>query len=134
MRLSAAAELAVRGVLIIAEHHGEGPVTLARICKQRHLPKQYLTKIFASLARAGLITPIRGKKGGYTLAREPDQISILDVIEAVEGPIALNFCQHNPPRCDQEDCPLRAMWTELQGIVCKKLGAVTLAQCVDRPA
>ena len=133
MRLSPAAELAVRGVLIIAEHHGRGPVTLARICKERDLPKQYLTKILASLARAGLVTPIRGKKGGYTLGREPGQISILEVIEAVEGPIALNYCQHNPPRCDREDCPLRAMWTELQGIVRKKLGAVTLAQCVDSP-
>jgi len=130
MRLSPAAELAVRGVLILAEHHGEGPVTLSTICQRRDLPKQYLTKIFGSLARAGLVTPIRGKKGGYMLGRQPDQITVLEIIEAVEGPIVLNYCQHNPPQCDQVDCHLRGVWTELQRIVRDRLGSVTLADCV----
>ena len=130
MKLSPAAELAVRGVLILTEHHGQGPVPLATICKRRDLPKQYLTKIFASLARAGLVTPVRGKKGGYMLGREPGQITILDIIEAVEGPIALNLCQHTPPRCDHTDCHLRAVWTDLQTVVRQKLGGVTLADCL----
>ena len=130
MRLSPAAELAVRGVLILAEHYGHGPVTLAKICERRQLPKQYLTKIFASLAKVGLITPIRGKKGGYQLGRDPRDITVLQVIEAVEGPIALNYCQHSPPKCNEPNCPLRAVWSELQAIVRAKLGAVTLAQCV----
>lgn len=131
MRLSPAAELAIRGVLVLADKYGGGPVTLANICKTRDLSKQYLVKIFASLARAGLIQPVRGKKGGYLLARSPGKIAVLEVIEAVEGPLALNFCQHSPPQCDREDCPLRKVWADLQKIVKKKLSAVTLGDCVS---
>nr|MBC8372009.1 Rrf2 family transcriptional regulator [Planctomycetota bacterium] len=103
MRISPAAEFAVRGALVLAEHYGNGPTTLNSICEEQDISKQYLVKIFASLARAGLVRPVRGKLGGYLLAREPAQISILDLMEAVEGPIAVNFCQHDPPRCDRSD-------------------------------
>ena len=130
MRLSAAAEFAIRGVIVLARHYGDGPVTLATICRERDLSRQYLTKIFSLLARADIVTPIRGKHGGYVLSRDPSQITVLEVIETVEGPIALNFCQHTPPKCDQEDCRLREVWTELQTIVRGKLGKVTMADCL----
>ncbi len=131
MKLSAAAEIAIRGVLVLAERNGRGPVSLDVICAQRGLPKQYLVKIFSSLARADLIIPVRGKHGGYLLARDADRITLLDVIEAVEGPLAINLCQHNPPKCDRMDCSLRGLWGELQGVVREKLGTMTLARCVE---
>jgi len=130
MKLSPAAALAIRGAAILAEEHGRGPTTLQAICTRRDLPKQYLVKIFSSLTRAGLITPIRGKKGGYVLARDPGQISLLDVIEAIEGPVALNYCQQQPSQCDRTDCPMRPLWTELQETFLAKLGSMTLADCV----
>ena len=131
MKISPAAEFAVRGALVLAENYGDGPTTLDSICKAQDLSKQYLVKIFASLARAGLITPVRGKRGGYLLAREPAEISILELMEAVEGPIAVNFCQHDPPRCDRTECPLRSMWSDIQEFICDKLGSTTLGQCLD---
>ena len=130
MKLTVAAELAVRGVLVLAERFGTEPVPLGRICELRDLPREYMTKIFASLARADLITAVRGKHGGYRLARPPKDISLLEIIEAVEGPIALNFCQHNPPQCDREDCPVRPVWSELQEIIRDKLASASLADCV----
>lgn len=130
MRLSPAAEYAVRGAVVLAQNYGQGPTSLDAICATRELPKQYLTKIFASLTKAGLITPIRGKHGGYELAREPGQISILDVMEAVEGPLAVNFCQYAPPRCEEYQCPLRKVWTELQGVIHDKLANFTLADFI----
>lgn len=130
MNISPAAEFAVRGALVLAEHYGDGPTTLDSICEARDLSKQYLVKIFASLARAGLVTPVRGKRGGYLLARQPSEISLLELIEAVEGPVAMNFCQHDPPRCDQTECPLRSMWSEIQEFVCDKLECTTLGQCL----
>jgi len=131
MRVTPAAEFALRGISVLAELNGNGPVNLAVICKQRDLSRQYLAKIFRLLARAGLVRPVRGKHGGYVLVRRPEEITLRDVIEAVEGPIALNFCQYTPPRCDRYDCPIRPIWTELQGIVCNRLGGVTLAQVID---
>ena len=132
MKLSIAAEYAVRGILVLTEEHGRGPVTLEAVCKRRKLPKQYLTKLFAHLAKAGLIHPVRGKGGGYTLTRSPEQINLLQVIEAVEGPIILNLCQHTPSRCLQDLCKIRPMWTDLQKTVRQKLAALSLAQCMGQ--
>ena len=132
MRLSPAAELALRGMIVLAEHYGEKPTTLRTICAARNLPKQYLVKLFSFLAKSNILTAVRGKHGGYVLTRDPKEITVLEVIEAVEGPIALNYCQHSPPQCDQTDCRLRGMWTELQEIVRAKLGEMTLGDCVPR--
>jgi Rrf2 family protein len=134
MRLSPAAELSIRGTLVLAEEYGQGPVSLDNICARRALPKQYLVKLFASLTRAGLISPVRGKHGGYLLMREPGQISVLEVIEAVEGPIVLNYCMHDPPQCDREGCPMRGVWGELQDTIRQKLASMTLAGCLQRNA
>ena len=115
---------------MLATHYGEGPLAIAKVCDARQLGKEYLTKIFASLSRAGLITPVRGKGGGYMLARDPREVSLLEVIEAVEGPIALNLCQAQPPRCDQDDCTIRPVWAELQAVVTEKLSSVSLKDCI----
>jgi len=130
MRLSPAAELAIRGIIVLARRYGDGPTTLKAVCAARDLPRQYLVKLFSSLAKADIITAIRGKRGGYVLSRHPKDITVLEVIEAVEGPIALNFCQHTPPKCTEPNCPLRKTWTELQEIVREKLGAVTIGDCL----
>ena len=130
MRLSPAAELALQGIIVLAQKAGQGPVNLAKICSYRELPKQYLAKIFATLARADLVKPVRGKRGGYLLSREPQQITVLEVIEAVEGPLALNSCQHQPPKCDDLQCRLRSVWTELQTAIRTRLGSITLADCL----
>ena len=127
MKVSAATELAIRGLTELAMRFGQGPITLDTICAGRDLPKQYLTKIFASLTRAGLIRPVRGKKGGYMLARDPEQVNLLEVVEAVQGPLWVNLCTHEPPQCDQDDCPLRPVWREIQEHVRDKLASVTLA-------
>jgi Rrf2 family protein len=130
MKLSLAAELAVRGATVLAIRYGDGPIALAEICAPRDLPRQYLAKIFSALVRAGLVRPQRGKKGGYQLARDPAAITVLEIIEAVEGPITLNFCQQEPPECDQEKCPVRPVWAELQKTIRDRLGSIALADCV----
>jgi Rrf2 family protein len=133
MRLSPAAELAIRGVVVLAEYYGRGPTTLKTICDERGLPKQYLVKLFSQLARADIVTAIRGKRGGYALARAPKTITLLDVIEAIEGPLALNFCQSTPPKCEQIDCPIRPMWTELQAVIRRTLASMTIGGCAAVP-
>ena len=96
MKISPAAEFAVRGVLVLAEQYGQGPVTLNAVCDERHLPKQYLSKLFASLAKADLVTPIRGKRGGYVLTRDPKGITLLEVIEAIEGALGAELLPARP--------------------------------------
>ena len=112
---------------MLAQRHGGKPIPLNAICEARELPKQYLVKIFALLARANLVMPIRGKHGGYLLSREPKDITLLEVIEAVEGPIAINRCQEVPSQCDQEECPVRPVWADVQRFLREKLSSITLA-------
>ena len=131
MKVSPAAEFAMRGMIVLAQSHGNGPLNLATVCAKRGLSKEYLAKLFALLARANLLTAIRGKHGGYILSREPKQINVLEIIEAIEGPLALNFCQHEPPKCDQPDCVLRPVWADLQQTMRQKLKAITLGDCVS---
>ncbi len=117
---------------MLAQNYGQGPTSLDAVCCTRELPKQYLTKIFASLTKAGLVTPVRGKHGGYELAREPREISVLDVMQAVEGPLAVNFCQYDPPRCEEYQCPLRKVWEGLQAAIHDKLAGFTLADFLEK--
>ena len=131
MKLSLAAELGVRGMTVLAEGFGPDPIKMEDICAARDLPREYLAKIFGALARAELITPTRGKRGGYRLGRDPSQITVLDVIEAVEGPLAVNFCQHTPPQCNLVECPLRNVWGEIQQFMREKLSGVTFADYVE---
>lgn len=133
MKLSMAAEFGVRGILCLAQEYGNGPLPLDEICRRRGLQKQYLTKIFGMLSRADLVDAVRGKGGGYLLAKPPSEISLLDVIEAVEGPLAVNLCQNTPPKCEDLDCLVRPVWTEVQGKVRSILSGSTLQELVGPP-
>ena len=130
MRISTAAELGVRGMAYLARNYQNGPVPMATICREQRLPRQYMLKIFAALARAGYVRTSRGKGGGFVLAHPPADISILDIIEAVEGPLALNFCQSKPSRCrwHNPNCPIKPLWDDLQQVISHKLGEF----CLDR--
>lgn len=130
MKLSLAAELAIRGACVLAERHGGDPIKLDDVCAPRKLPRDYMAKIFGMLSRAGLVTPVRGKRGGYRLAREPRDIPILSIIEAVEGPLSMNLCQTDPAQCDLAECPLRPVWGEIQEFVIQKLTGKTLGDCI----
>lgn len=133
MKLSMAAELAVRGILSLAQRYGQEPVPLEEICQEGKLPKEYLTKIFSLLARANLVRAVRGKRGGYVLARSPKEITLLSVVEAVEGPLAVNLCQHAPARCDRADCRVRPIWADIQQKLRDALGGYTLDQLMSEP-
>ena len=77
-----------------------------------------------------MISAVRGKRGGHKLAKPPGEITLLAVIEAVEGPLAVNLCQHEPARCQELDCPVRPVWSEIQQKIWSILEATTLAQMV----
>ncbi len=117
---------------MLAGRYGQGPVPLAEICRLRDLSssKDYMTKIFGMLTRAGVVRAIRGKGGGYVLGHDPEDVTLLDIIEAVEGPLALNLCQHNPSRCDELDCPVRPVWGEIQETIRSVLSSKSLSDIV----
>ena len=92
MRLTAKSEYGVLAAIDLACNYGEGPVSAREIAERRSIPPRFLEQLFVPLRRAGLVTAIRGAKGGFVLTREPSQITVLDVVEALEGSLTASVC------------------------------------------
>lgn len=114
-RLSRAAEYAVRGVLHLSLKE-EGELTdIAEISKAQDVPLPYLSKIFQALARKGYVRSFRGSKGGFVLTKKSEYIHLLEIIEAIEGPIFLNDCLIYKGYCPRDDvCAVHDVWKEAQ--------------------
>jgi Rrf2 family protein len=114
MQIPRKIEYALRAMI----HLADNPDSVARgteIARDEHIPKYYLEKVIRDLMRGGLVHARRGPGGGYQLARPPETISFRDVIEAVEGPIALNLCVEGGAQCSlQPTCRMFRVWEEGQ--------------------
>ena len=97
---------------MLAERYGEGPVLGKEISEAEALPAAYLEQIMASLRRADLVAGTRGARGGYVLTRSPEQITLTELITALEGPIQLAECPGGPSCCaSPETCAVREMFS-----------------------
>ena len=110
--------------------HPEGRINASEISDQTGLPQPIVSKILKLLARRELLISHRGAKGGYRLARPADRISVAQIIEAVEGPIAITECVDDTPgECVQEPvCPVRSNWNRINSAVRDALGRITLQE------
>ena len=101
--------------------------SLRDICRAQEIPETFLAKILQSLSHAGLAISQRGARGGFALARPASEISMRDVVEAVDGPIALNPCVLWPEDCSRSDeCQVHVAWVEAQERLMTVLDGVTL--------
>jgi len=113
---------------------GEGALLTARdLADESALPLPTVSKILKALARAELLVSHRGVKGGYSLARLPEKISVADIIGAIDGPIAVTECSTADTRlCDIERCcPVRTNWQRINAAVSRALGELTLAEMTE---
>jgi Rrf2 family protein len=140
MLFSTKAEYGVRLMVELGRSASSGPVALSAIAEAEMLPLSYLEHLVAKLRGAGLVTSTRGAHGGYRLARPADQIDMLEVVQALEGPIAPMECFHVEPEgrvlCSHEGdegrhCATKLLWTRVQGGVTKALTGTTLADLVE---
>lgn len=129
MQITRQADYAIRAVRYLAK---QGPNTRSAtsiVAKEMKIPPSFLAKIISQLSIAGLLHTSRGARGGVTLAREPGEISMLDVVEAIDGPILLNECVGDPADCDFiEDCMVHPIWVEVQESLVKQLRETTFDQ------
>jgi Rrf2 family protein len=124
-------EYAVRAVLFLAGR-AEGTLSLiSEISEAQEVPKSYLSKIMQHLVRAGLVKSRRGARGGFYLARKPEEITLREAIEAIEGPIFLNVCLIKKGECHRDEfCPVHQVWKEAQKRLFEVLDGKTMAQLV----
>ena len=132
MRVSTRGDYACRALLSLTLHADEsGPTSVRDIAERTALPQPYLEQILLALKGAGLVRSKRGVGGGYVLARSPAQISLSEIISAVDGPIvAGDFGEpHQNGACDHEgQCVLLAIWGDVGEQMARALGGYTLAQ------
>ena len=114
MQITRQADYAVRAVLHLART-GDQRTPTSIIAEEQRIPPSFLAKIISQLSIAGLLHTSRGARGGVTLAREAKDITLLEVVEAIDGPIQLNECVGDSGTCSFEDgCPLRPVWCDAQ--------------------
>ncbi|MBI2303242.1 MAG: Rrf2 family transcriptional regulator [Chloroflexi bacterium] len=133
MQLSNRADYAIRAMVDMASKP-RGTVAITReIAHRQGLPLLFLAKIVPQLARAGLVRTYRGTAGGLLLNRPPEEITLLQVVEAVDGPIHLNRCLIRSGECPREvHCPVRDVFGEAQDHLVSLLSRYTLADMVAR--
>jgi FeS assembly SUF system regulator len=130
--------LADYGIVLLTHLAGDPerlPQNAKDLAARSHMPLPVVTKILKILAREGLLLSHRGTKGGYSLARGPEQISMAEVIRAVEGPIALTACVVGPPGdCQHESfCPVRGHVQKINHAIRQALGGIKLADLCASP-
>ncbi len=132
MRLSTKGRYAVTAMLDLALNGNEGPVTLADISENQGISLSYLEQLFASLRAKGLVRGVRGPGGGYYLGREADEISVADVICAVDEWVEFTRCNPRPTSADTQRAMTHSLWDDLSQQIYLFLTDITLDDLVQR--
>ena len=122
MQITRQADYAIRAVRYLAKQGPNQRSATSTVAQEMKIPPSFLAKIISQLSIAGLLHTSRGARGGVTLARDAKEISLLDVVEAIDGPILLNECVGDPADCDfSDDCLVHPIWVEAQETLVKRL-------------
>ncbi|MFI4922731.1 MAG: Fe-S cluster assembly transcriptional regulator IscR [Burkholderiales bacterium] len=130
MRLTTKGRFAVTAMIDLAMRHGSGPVTLSEISERQKISLSYLEQLFGKLRRHALVDSVRGPGGGYCLAKSTDQITVADIILAVDEPIDATQCGGKENCRDEQKCLTHDLWAALNDRIFDYLHSVTLSQLV----
>lgn len=128
MKLSTRSRYGTRIVLELARHFGQAPLQVSQIAKNQKIPAKYLEQLIRTLKQAELITSVRGAKGGHLLSKNPDTITVGQLVRLFEGQTDLVECVSAPENCRRaEECRVREVWIEATEAMYTKLDGVTIA-------
>lgn len=134
MQITRQADYAVRAVLYLAQLGDEKRAATSQIAEDQQIPPSFLAKIVSQLSVAGLLQTSRGARGGVSLARDPESISLLEVVEAIDGPILLNECVAGNGSCPfGSNCPIKPVWCDAQAELVDRLRRTNFALFVGEP-
>jgi len=134
MKLSTRTRYGIRAILELALNHGKGPLQLKVVGQRQNISVKYLEQLIAVLKTAGFVRSSRGAKGGYVLAKAPNQIKLSDVFSSLEGASVITVeCVENENYCVRAaDCVVRQVWVQVQEAIMSVLAAITLEDLVKR--
>lgn len=134
MQIPRRVDYGLRAVIYLSNQDPEKCCSITEIAKRQGMPRKFLEKIIQDLTRGGLIKSKRGSCGGYALARTADAISFFDVIQALEGPLAVNACMVEHLSCDQlTRCTMQSVWSDVQRKITEMLTQTTIADLTRAP-
>lgn len=132
MKISTKGRYGLRILLDLAMNDGAEPRMIRSIAESQDISPKYISRLVIALRRAGLVTSIRGARGGYRLARRPRDISLLEVVEVMEGPINLVDCVCDPEACERISiCPASPVWQRLNRQIRHLMSELTLQNLLD---
>ncbi|MGD9124292.1 MAG: Rrf2 family transcriptional regulator [Desulfarculaceae bacterium] len=133
MKLSTRGRYGVRALWELALNHPRGPITLNHIAKKQGISAKYLEQLLIPLKGAGLVSSLRGARGGYKLTKDPGEITLYDIVKVLEGPLVVVDCVDNPASCTrQSECVVRELWDEMTNLLKDFLSSTTLAHLVTK--
>jgi Rrf2 family protein len=116
----------------LAQNYDRGPVGIGEIAKRQDISVKYLEQLIIPLKQSNLIKSIRGRKGGHMLARPPDQITVGQIVRALEGAVELVNCIENPGECERSgSCLTRGVWEDASKAMYKILNSITLSKMLE---
>ena len=125
-------DYAIRCVLYLAQRYGS-TVMVNEIAHEKEIPKSFLAKILQTLAKAGIVKSLRGMRGGFVLARKPSDISLLDVVEAMEGTVSMNVCAVDKKMCGfSSTCTVHPVWIDIRKGIEERLGQWDFERLLNR--
>jgi Rrf2 family protein len=133
MQITRQADYAVRAVLYLTQLGEEQRAATSQIAQDQQIPPSFLAKIVSQLSVAGLLQTSRGARGGVSLARSPEEISLLEVVEAIDGPILLNECVGNGNCQFGDDCVMKPVWCDAQAELVDRLRTTTFDRFISTP-
>lgn len=135
MRVSTKGRYGLRILLDVACHEKDGPVALRDIARRQGISQKYLWQVINPLKVAGLLRATRGAHGGYMLAKSPARISVRDIVDILEGPIAIVGCVQAPGSCERSaDCTARGAWAEIEARLNETMDSITLQYLLEQQA
>jgi Rrf2 family protein len=135
MQITRQADYAVRAVFYLAQLGPGARASTAQIAREQKIPLTFLAKIVSQLSASGVVRATRGAHGGVALARAADEISLLEIVEAIDGPVMLSECTLNPDTCSMSDeCIVRMVWCETRAQLVQRLGATNFGHLLSRRA
>lgn len=127
MEITRRADYATRLMLALARAEAGSPVSVKRLAEQQGVPYAFARGIQRDLVSAGLVESVRGAAGGLVLARPAAQVTLLDIVEAIEGRVSLNVCTADPAWCARMgSCPVHPVWKGANAVLREYLGSKTL--------
>ena len=131
MKLSTKGRYVVKAMVDLAIHYGGSPVSIKSISQRQNISEYYLEQLFSSLRKAKLIKSIRGAQGGYILNRQPEDITVSDIIEVLEGPIEISDCLDGVTCNNVDCCATRLLWKKIKTSIDEVTNSVTLKDIVE---